>query len=453
MNGRFSTTWLDSHRVAVAPVPRESIVGIGHVIAEVDGILARLADPALVAELGLELPRGVLLWGPPGTGKTMIARYLAGRLGQDVAMYEFAADELSPDRMRGTVRTVAQRHARAVIYVDEIDVWGLRRDSEAHTPETRAVLVGALASLDGLSEAAGPLFVASTNRHPSQLDPALVRSGRIGIHIAFDTPDLEERQALFLAMVGSRPVAEPIDHARLARVTRGRTPADIRAMVDDGYGLAVAAGRRALSNEDMLAAARRAGSVMPDDATASPEVRRRCALHEAGHVAVAVALRGAGYVTSVMLLPTGGRTLMGDESAGHEWEGSDSVLDAMAVGYGGIASERLSLDGGASLGGKDDVETCTRLGLALADASVLPELPPVAIDEMGYTAPESLKAERGDAVARLLETARETATSIVASRLDEVAAFAAELDRAGELSGVELADALERCFGSGREAR
>lgn len=450
---RFSSTWLDAHRVKLPPVDRAGVVGIGHVLREIDGVLARLGDPELVRELGIELPRGLLLHGRPGTGKTLSARILAGRLGPDVAMYEVAADELTPDRIRGAIRALAQRHERSVLYIDEIDQFALHRaDTEAHTPETRAVLVATLAALDGLVEAAGPILVASTNRHPSSLDPALMRAGRIGLHIAVDEPDESERHELFAVMVGSRPVGEPLDFLKLARLTRGHTPADIKDMVNDGYGLAVSAGRRVLLFEDLLNAVRRAGSVEPDDAAVDPAIVHRAAIHESGHVACGYELGGPGFVRAVLLTPTGGRTTMGEEGLSQGFLTADEVRDLIRAGFGGMAAERLILEGGASVASEDDVEHATALARRLASAGQLEGLAPVSLGELGFAAPETLKAEQGEAIARLLEEAQETATSIVASRLDGIAAFAGILERTGELVGPELEAALAACFGSGAEA-
>lgn len=445
--GTFTAAWLDAHRVTLPPVPRESIVGIGHVLGEVDGVLARLADPDLVRDLGLELPRGLLLHGQPGTGKTLVARYLASRLGAEVPFYEVAGDELSPARVRGALRSLAARHPRSVLYIDEIDVVAERRDAYSHTPETRAVLVAMMAALDGVVPADGPILVASTNRHPSALDPALLRAGRIGVHIAFDAPDEDERHDLFRQFIGGRPTIDPVDVRKAARLTRIDTPADLLAMVYDGYGLAVAAGRRALAEADLIAAVRRAGSIGPQDATVDPEARHRSAVHEAGHVAVAVELRGTGFVSAAMLTPHGGRTALGADLRDTMFWTGDEAADQIAAGLGGIAAERLLLDGGASLGGEDDVERATQLALRLASAGLLPELAPIDINSFGQALPESVKESLGDAVVRVLEEAQQTATAIVASRLDGVAAFADALDRAGELTGAELEAAIAASFG------
>ena len=114
MSARFTPDWLEGHRVDVSTLRRTDIVGIGHVLAEIDSLVARLRDPARAAAMGVEPPRGILLWGEPGLGKTLVARYVAASLGSgEVPFYEVSADELSPDRIRGAMRYLAERHPRS----------------------------------------------------------------------------------------------------------------------------------------------------------------------------------------------------------------------------------------------------------------------------------------------------------------------------------------------------
>src|SRR6476659_2300917 len=103
MTDEFTATWLEAHRVDVAALRHDLVIGIGHVLTEIDGLVDRLRDPARAAAFGLTPPRGILFWGKPGLGKTLCARYLASRLGNDVPSYEVSADELTPERIRGTL--------------------------------------------------------------------------------------------------------------------------------------------------------------------------------------------------------------------------------------------------------------------------------------------------------------------------------------------------------------
>jgi ATP-dependent 26S proteasome regulatory subunit len=99
VSARFNAAWLERHRVDVSTLRRTDIVGIGHVLREIDGLVARFREPERAAAMGLEPPRGILLWGDPGTGKTLSARHLAASLGAGIPFYEVSADELTPDRV------------------------------------------------------------------------------------------------------------------------------------------------------------------------------------------------------------------------------------------------------------------------------------------------------------------------------------------------------------------
>jgi len=446
MSARFSADWLEGHRVHLPTIERSSIIGIGHVMGELDSLLARLHQPELARSLGLELPRGILLWGEPGLGKTLVARYLATQLGEGIPFFELGSDELSPDRLRGAVRWLAEQYERAVLYVDEIDQWALHRDAETHSPATRLVLASALGSFDGLIPASGPIIVASSNRSPHALDPALVRAGRLGFHIRFDHPDEGERAALLRHFIGGRPTEGTIDLARAARLTRGRTPADLRAMADDGFGIALAAERRALADRDLVDAIRRAGEIVPEDGEDNPVLRHRLAIHEGGHTAVACVLRGPSWVYSVTIRSADGKTSCGSEKMPLHSKPDDELLDMIVASMGGIAAERLLLEGGPSLGGTDDVEQATKIALARLDAGLDDAVSPISLDELAHRAPEVLRRAQGQALSHLLETARERATRIVSANLAGIEAFAAVLETSSELVGDGLRHALSGRF-------
>lgn len=448
MAAAFRPEWLEQHRVHLPPMARSEVIGIGHVMSELDSVLARLHQPDLARSLGLELPRGILLWGEPGLGKSLVARYLATHLGEGVPFFEVASDELTPDRLRKGIRWLAEQFERSVLFLDEIDQFGLHRDAEAHSPETRLLLTAALASLDGVVSTPGPIVLASSNRSPRALDPALVRAGRLGFHIRFDHPDESERVQLLTHFIAGRPTEGIIDLDRAARLTRGRTPADIRAMTDDGFGLALAAGRRALAGSDLVAAIRRAGDVIPEDDVDDPDMRRRLAYHEAGHVSVACALprRGPAWVYSVTVGAAAGTTKCGPEGRPLRAIPDDELLDHLVVAFGGIAAERILLDGGPCLGGEEDVQNATKIAMARLDGGLDPSVPPVAVDEMGLRTSEALRREQGRAVGRLLDEARERASRIVAANVAGIEAFAAVLESARELVGDALREATSGRF-------
>ena len=444
MSARFSPAWLERHRVDVSTLRRTDIVGIGHVLREIDGLVARLREPERAASMGLETPRGILLWGAPGTGKTLTARHLAASLGAGIPFYEVSADELTPDRVRGGLRYLATTHPRSVLYMDEVDTFGMHRDDhESHSPDTRLLLTATLAALDGLVATAGPLVVAASNRSPGRLDPALVRPGRLGFAIEFGLPDEEERAQLLALFARPLPIEEGLDWSDAAKLTRYRTPADLRGIVADAAAIAFAAGHAAVGPDDVAAALRRNGHVEPEPEpeVARPALRRRLAVHEAGHVAVAVTLRGPSWVHAVRIRASDGETTLGPDGSRDDRRADDETRDALVVAFGGIAAERAIL-GEPSSGGRDDIELATEIALDRFATGVTDERAPLDLGAFGRNLPVALKAAAGSAVVEQVGAARERASAIVAANVEAIRRFAEALDAAGQLTGAGLAEAI-----------
>ena len=423
----FSPAWLERHRVDVGSLARSDVVGIGHVLAEVDALVARLRDPERAAAMGLEPPRGILFWGEPGLGKTLVARHLAASLGAGVPFYEVSADELTPERIRGSLRHLAAAHPRSIVYMDEIDVFAMNRDFEGHDPETRMRLSAMLAGLDGLVATAGPVVIASSNRPAHQLDAALTRSGRLGDKVHFNAPDEAEREALLRLFTRDIPTERDIDWRSAARLTRAKSPADLRQIVEDAAGLALAADRDILDGADLLA----------EPAAA----RRRIAIHESGHVAACVALRGPDWVYAVRLATIEGVTSYGDERIPVHLRPDGEHRDALVVALAGGAAEEALL-GEAPLGGREDVKAATDVALERAGVGLAGRAIPLALERLEPNVAEMLKGDLADALLGQMEIARQRARAIVAANVEAIARFAALLEAAGELTGEPLADAI-----------
>lgn len=452
MSKTFTPKWLEAHRVDLPPVDRRDIVGLTHVMTEIASVVGRLDDTEAARAIGAVLPRGVLFHGPAGTGKTLTARFLAGTLGPDVPMFEVSSDELTAPLLRALFRHLAMAYPRSVLYLDEIDQWAMTRDAVPyHSSSTRLVLTAALAALDGLVPTAGPIVIASSNRPPRSLDGALVRSGRLGIHIRFDLPDEAERAELFRRMLSGRPVDADIDFDRLARLSRDLSPAAIRGLVDDAAGLALARGGRTIGPDDLVEAIRRNGSIEPAEGLQDPERRRRTAVHEAGHVAVAIRLRGAAWIYAVRITAFGGSTETGHDRSLQQVMTDDAVRDNMIIGMAGFAAERALL-GEPSLTSESDMNAVTRLAMSRLASGVDPTFPPISFDALNPFVSQDLMRAAGTALAERLEAARGNAEAIVASATGAIERFARVLDEAGELVGSELTSAIEAAGFVGPEA-
>ena len=440
METPFDPAWLEAHRVRVTDlVRREAIVGIGHVMQEVESLVGRLRDPARTAALGATPPRGLLFWGQPGVGKTLVARYVAGAIG-DVPIYELSCDELGPERVRALFAHLAQAHARCVLYLDEIDLIGLHRARYEHSSATRATLVALLAALDGLRDSAGPILIAASNRPPIQLDPALLRAGRLGYHVAFDLPDVDERAQLLALFLAGRPHEPDIDVAALARLAPDATPAALRQAVDDAAGLALARDATCIAHADLRAALGRDGEIVPEAPPFDPTGHARAACHEAGHVAAAVALRGTAWVGEVILADGGGHTALADIDGDRDRVPSDVLRDRLVVLAAGREAEAL-LTGAASLGARHDAIAGAQLAEELVTAGLVagPGFPAEVLQNTSEVGAAGVTS----AVAGHLAEARLRAARIVWAQRDALRRFVEALLAAeGVLAGTGLEEAI-----------
>lgn len=456
----FTVEWLEAHRLPSPRVDADAIVGLRHVHEALDALVLAMGDPTQADELGLTSPVAILLYGPPGTGKSLTAGHLIGSLAT-VPGYELPPEELTPERLRGTLAHLATSGDRALVLLEEVEAWGLSRGDFRHSPESRAILYAALGALDRLVPGQGPFVIATSNAEPGELDAGLVRSGRLGLRIRFSLPAEAEREALyrhFLERHHAAPLGdEVITH--LARSSRGLTPADIEAVVADAAAISVTRAirdglsieathdfvrlrqRSLLDMDDLVSAIGRRADLLPDEEWPDLPTRWRVAAHEAGHAVVAASLRGAGWVYSIRTGPRGGETIYGADGGRLERLPDDELRDAIvAIGAGSIA-ERLLL-GEASLLGEVDTMLATGLAVRRLEAGLDPTVTPVSLDSLGSRAPEVLQAERAVAITTLLGTARVVATRLLETQLDALSSIAHLIDQEPDLTGAFLAEQI-----------
>ena len=433
--------WMESHRVTIEPVDETKMVGIGHALDACRSVLGRLRHAEAVVAAGAAIPRGILLCGPAGVGKTLTARWLAGQLG-DIPAFDLPTEQLDPPIIRAAFAYLAGLPTRSVVFLSEIDAIGLERRGNSDR-ESKKALYAILESLDGLvanRSDRGPIVIATSNREPYALDDALTRPGRLGIHVRFATPTEAERIALFAVMSAGRPQEPTLDWARMAALTRDWTPAAIRAAIDDAHGMSLlrdgAAAR--LTDALLVDAIRRAGEVEPDPGEGAEMSRERIAVHEAGHTAVAVALG-----LPVMSVRIGPGRRQGRTETGIEGTPSDDaeLRASLIVAFGGAAAERLVL-GEASLGAGSDVHGASRIVLERIAAGIDPNFDPISRDAFGQWAPRVVDDRIATYAMECLAVARDRAAAIVAGQLRSIEAFAARLLDVDLLAGDELIAAM-----------
>ena len=343
------------------------VAGAEEAVAELREVKDYLLDPRRYEAFGAQPPKGVLLFGPPGCGKTLLARAVAGESGVpffSVSGAEFVESlvGVGAARVRDLFRQ-ARQVAPAIIFIDEIDAVGRKRSGgSGGSDEREQTLNQMLVAMDGFEITSGIVVMGATNR-PDILDPALLRPGRFDRHVTVDEPDLTGRHEILELHGRNKPLAEDVDLEEIARRTPGFTGADLANVINEAALLAVRDGHEEIRMSQLgeaiqrvLHGPRRRGRLM------TVEERKRIAHHEAGHALVAASL---GRQAQVQRISTVARSRgVGQASVGLE---ADRVLltrteleDQLTVALAGMAAEEIRF-GEPSTSSEDDIERATEL--------------------------------------------------------------------------------------------
>ncbi|MGD9000840.1 MAG: ATP-dependent zinc metalloprotease FtsH [Granulosicoccaceae bacterium] len=378
LGGRFGKagdlkSFLESpaREAGVPEVTFEDVAGQENAKREVAELVAFLKNPEQFRKLGAEVPRGVLLMGAPGTGKTLLARALAGEAG--VPFFSISGSEfievfvgVGASRVRNLF-IAAKKRAPSIIFIDELDSVGRTRGTGlgGGHDEREQTLNQILAELDGFTGRENVIVLAATNR-PDVLDPALLRPGRFDRHVMLDLPDHKDRVAILKVHTRKVPVAEDVDLDKIAAGTPGFSGADIKNLVNEAAMLAARLQREEVLMQDFDEARDKLlmGSVRT--LAIQPEERHRLAVHEAGHTLIAYYVPHADPLYKVSIIPRG-RTLGGTQQLPEQERHTlpeEYLRDRLAVILGGRSAERELLDS-VSSGADDDIHQATNLARAM----------------------------------------------------------------------------------------
>jgi cell division protease FtsH len=412
---RIGHSLLDAERVTFA-----DIAGVPEAIAELSEVRDHLADPARFERMGARIPTGYLLSGLPGSGKTLLARALAGETNATfvaAAATEFVETFAGEGAAR--VRDLfaqARSLAPAIIFIDELDAIGGHRGASIDNGEQAHTLNQLLVELDGFRGRTGVVVMAATNR-PDMLDSALTRPGRFDRTITLELPDLGSRRAILELHGRGKPLAPDADLDTLARVTRGLSGADLANLLNEA---ALIAARRNLAEIDhalLEDALDRTGVGIAGTRSLSDADRKAVAYHEAGHGLVARALPGGRVLHKISIVPRGplhGVTWL-PEDDDRLLHGRSVLVERMATLLAGRVAEQLVF-GEPSDGAGDDLHEVAGIARAMVTTyGMSSTLGALAYPAENGGAPYSVEAARliDSEARRLVDEAERLATDVL----------------------------------------
>jgi cell division protease FtsH len=346
----------------------DDVAGADEAKSELEEVVNFLKDPEKYGRLGARVPKGILLVGPPGIGKTLLARAVAGEAG--VPFFSISGSEfvemfvgVGAARVRDLFEQ-ARKMKPCIIFIDELDSLGRSRSAGVAGggyDEKEQTLNQLLAELDGFDPREGIVLLAATNR-PEILDPALTRAGRFDRQIALDRPDRLARIAILKVHIKRIKAAPGIDLDQIAAITPGFSGADLANLVNEAALAATRRGGDQVTMDDFTRAVERlVAGIEKRSRILTPKERKVVAYHEMGHALVASALPGADPVHKVSIIPRGigalGYTMQRPTDDRFLIERGD-LINRMAVLMGGRASEELVF-GEISTGAADDLDKAT----------------------------------------------------------------------------------------------
>jgi cell division protease FtsH len=350
----------------------DDVAGIDEVEAEINEVVDFLRDPGKYQRLGARAPKGVLLAGAPGTGKTLLARATAGEA--KVPFFSASASEfiemivgVGASRVR-ELFSEARKVAPAIIFIDEIDTIGRARGGPrafGGHDEREQTLNQILTEMDGFSGHEGVVVLAATNR-PDVLDPALLRPGRFDRQIMVHPPDHKGRVDILRVHTRKVPLGHDVDLERLAASTPGMTGADLANLVNEAALLAARRNQDVVSQRDLTDALEKVQLGTARNVVIPEDERRRTAYHEAGHALLGMLQPGADPVRKVSIIPRGralGVTLSTPETDRYGYD--EHYLRGRIIGaLGGMAAEQEVFNVVTS-GAESDLETVTRIARSM----------------------------------------------------------------------------------------
>ena len=332
-------------------------------------IVEYLHDPDKYKEIGASMPKGILLVGPPGTGKTMLAKAVAGEA--NVPFFSMSGSEfvemfvgMGASKVRDLFKQ-AKEKAPCIVFIDEIDAIGKKRDGQVGgNDEREQTLNQLLTEMDGFEGNNGVIILAATNR-PESLDPALLRPGRFDRRVPVELPDLKGREEILKVHARKIKVADNVDFNKIARMASGASGAELANIVNEAALRAVRDGRKFATQADLeesievvIAGYQKKNAILTD------KEKRIVAYHEIGHALVAAKQTNSAPVQKITIVPRTsgalGYTMQVEEEGNHYLMSKEEMENKIATLTGGRAAEEIVF-GSVTTGASNDIEQATKL--------------------------------------------------------------------------------------------
>lgn len=335
-------------------------------------IVEYLHTPDKYREIGASMPKGILLVGPPGTGKTMLAKAVAGEAS--VPFFSISGSEfvemfvgMGASKVRDLFKQ-AKEKAPCIVFIDEIDAIGKKRDGQfGGNDEREQTLNQLLTEMDGFEDNTGVIILAATNR-PESLDPALLRPGRFDRRVPVELPDLKGREEILKVHARKIKTTGTIDYNRIARMASGASGAELANIINEAALRAVRDGRHAASQADLeesievvIAGYQKKNAILTD------KEKLIVAYHEIGHALVAARQSNSAPVQKITIVPRTSGALgytMQVEEGNHYLMSKEEIENKIATFTGGRAAEEVAF-GSITTGASNDIEQATKLARAM----------------------------------------------------------------------------------------
>lgn len=443
----------------------DDIAGLKEEREEMKEIVDYLKSPKKYIDLGARIPKGVLMVGPPGTGKTYLTRAVAGEA--DVPFYSISGSNfvemfvgVGASRVRDLFKE-AKENSPCLVFIDEIDAVGRKRGAGlgGGHDEREQTLNQLLIEMDGFDENEGIILIAATNR-PDILDPALLRAGRFDRQVTVGMPDIREREEVLRIHSRNKPMADDVDLSVIAKGTPGFTPADLENLLNEAALLSARINDSQIRMETLEQAKLKViAGVEKKSRVMSEEEKRLTAYHEAGHALLARELPDTDPVHQVSIIPrgkAGGFTLQLPEED-RRYQTKSGLEKDLIILLGGRVAEKIVL-GDISTGASNDLSRVTKIARAMVTKYAMSD----NLSSMSYDAgdevflgkdmtskkeySEQVAAEIDREVRQLVDNAFEKAYEILEEKIDDLHTLAKGLLEYETLDGDEFKLLMEEGF-------